>query len=170
MVYREPPPQLAVVALGRGLVALDVASGAIAWAHQTKSNVGRLFKVGPRVMVVAGAVVTCLDHDTGQLVGELDVGFYPEAGIVSGTDLILVQGNLATNDRPCMVCLTSEGAIRWRGVSSFESRGLLSGDSVLRTFGPSGEPRSQHTFDGLMSGHAGLVLGDVTVQPDRTGS
>lgn len=166
MSYREAPRQLAVVCMGSAAVALDVDDGTIVWTYRTPSSIVRLFRVGPRVMLVCGSEVHCVEHETGRPIGRLEIGFRPESGCVVGSDLLLVNGQVSSG-QPCAIRLTSEGALRWHVAKDTKSKGLLDGDTVLRSYGLDGAQRSEAHFDGFVGGRAGLLVGDTTVQPDE---
>ncbi|MCB9592708.1 MAG: hypothetical protein H6719_08240 [Sandaracinaceae bacterium] len=168
MTYRSAPVQPLVVCMGRGLLALDPATGQILWSIDSKFTISRLFRVGERLLFIAGDNVHCIDLESGAAIGVVDVGFFPDEGIVCGTDLIVVNARLAASGRPSAVCLTSEGAIRWKGTSEMESTGLLSGHTVFRTTSADGAFVSEARY-GLAGEAAGFLFGDQVVQPDKRG-
>ncbi len=157
-----------VVSMGCAVLALRAEDGSIAWHVPTLAPVVRMYPVGQRLFAVAGTKVVCIDTSTGTAVGELEIGFVPDAGMICGEDLVLLRGGTVLGGADAMICLTASGGVKWRGTVQLESTGLLSGHSLLRTFGPSGEPRSEARFP-FSGGPAGVAFGDAVVQPDLQG-
>lgn len=160
-----PPPgprEPVVVCMGRALVGFDNGSGAIAWSFVAEAPIQRLFRVGPRVLALSGEAVVCVDVQSGHLVGKVDVGFQPDAGLVCGTDLVLAAGTSSgATEVPRVACLTSEGVIRWRGTMA-----VAGAENILRTYGVDGARRSEIRY--ARSGYrAGILWSSLVAQPDR---
>lgn len=166
MTYRTAPTEPLIVCMGRGLLALEPGSGRVLWSATTEAAITRLFRVGERVLALAGSKVHCLDRDTGAAIGVVDVGFFPDEGIVCGQDLALVHGRALMQNRPSMVCLTSDGALRWRATCSFESKGILDGQVLLRSYDADGSVVSEARYP-IASESPGFLYQGVVVQPDR---
>lgn len=166
MTYRTAPNEPLVISLGQGLLAVDPATGEVRWSLSLKRPITRLFRVGERVLAVGADVVTCVDRDTGAVIGQVELGFHPDEGIVCGTDLVLAEGNSIVGDRPAIVCLSSEGTIRWKATTTMVSTGLLSGEVCFRSFASDGSLRSEVRY-GMMGAPPGFLFRDAAVQPDR---
>jgi hypothetical protein len=150
-----------VVCMGRVLLAFDQPSGAVKWSFVAESSIQRLFRVGGRVLCSSGALVVCVDVQTGRHVGSVDIGFQPDAGLVCGTDLLLADGTASGPESPRLACVTADGQIRWR--ATVETRGP---ENVLRTYGGGGDKRSEVRY--ARSGYrAGILHGQNVAQPDR---
>jgi hypothetical protein len=150
--------------MGRALVAFDHGGGAVLWHFVAEAAIQRLFRVGNRVLVASGESVVCLELATGRHVGTVGIGFVPDAGLVCGTDLILADGTSSGAETPRVVCVTSDGMIRWRATTATETRGA---ENVLRTYGGDGTKRSEIRY--ARSGYrAGILYANVVAQPDRS--
>jgi hypothetical protein len=150
--------------MGRALVAFDQPSGAVVWHFVAEAAIQRLFRVGTRVLLASGESVVCIDLATGRHVGTVGIGFVPDAGLVCGTDLILADGTSSGAETPRVVCVTSDGMIRWRATTATEGRGA---ENVLRTYGSDGGKRSEVRF--ARSGYrAGILYEAEVAQPDRS--
>jgi len=155
------PPEPVVVCMGRLLVAFDIASGAVAWSFTAEATIQRLFRVGNRVLFVSGESVICVELANGRHVGTVALGFQPDAGLVCGTDLVLADGTSSGAESPRVACVTSDGAIRWRGTV-----GVAGAENVLRTYGIDGGKRSEIRY--ARSGYrAGILFSNIVAQPDR---
>lgn len=171
MNYGAPPPagqpqnqEPVIVCMGRALVAFDRDSGAVRWHFVTEAAIQRIFRVGARVLCASGDDIVCVDLGTGRHVGTVAIGFTPDAGLVCGTDLVLVDATSSGMEKPCVVCVSSDGQIRWRGTTA---TGASPRDSVLRTYGPQGDKRSEVVY--AKAGYrAGILYGGVVAQPDRS--
>jgi hypothetical protein len=61
-----------------------------------------------------------------------------------------------------VVCVTSDGQIRWRATAATEAR-----EAVLRTYGSEGAKRSEIRY--ARAGYrAGILFANVVAQPDRS--
>src|SRR5690349_17807115 len=94
------PAEPVVICMGRALVAFDNASGAIVWSYVADAAVQRLFRVGGRILAVSGESIVCVDLPNGRVVGRVELGFQPEAGLVCGTDLVLASGTSSGGESP----------------------------------------------------------------------
>ncbi len=166
MTYRAAPIEPLILSLGQGLLALEPATGRVLWSLSVEAAITRLFRVGERLLVLAASKVTCIDPATGAVIGVVDVDFFPEAGVVCGTDLVLVHGKMVMGNRPSVVCLTADGAIRWKAHSTLESKGLLDGETLFRSFAADGTVVSEARY-GLLGEAPGIVYRDAVIQPDR---
>lgn len=155
----QVPSECVVVCMGCAVVAMQPQTGAIVWTVPTEQPVVRMFRARARLFAVTGAHVHCIDLSTGAVIGVLDIGFAPEAGMVCGEDLVLLRGSMSTSP-DAIVCLTQDGRTRWKGTLSMEGTNAL-----LRTYGPAGEPRSRTSFP-FRGGPGGIAYGDMVVQPD----
>lgn len=171
------PAEPVVVCMGRALVAFDQATGAVVWHFVAEAAIQRLFRVGPRVLFASGETVVCVDLATGRHVGTVNIGFVPDAGLVCGSDLVLADGTSSGSETPRVVCIASDGTIRWRATTSSEVPAQGGGwgsspqpqpkaENVLRTYGADGVKRSEIRY--ARSGYrAGILFGGVVAQPDR---
>ncbi len=166
MTYRTAPFEPLILSLGQGLLALDPATGAIAWSVSLKRPTTRLYRVGERVLALGADVVTCVDRESGAIVGQVELGFHPDEAIVCGTDLVLAEGNRLSSERPAVVCLSSDGVIRWKATTTLVSTGLLSGDICFRSLAADGSVLTEARY-GMMGAPAGFLYRDTAVQPDR---
>lgn len=156
-----PAASPVIVCMGRALVAFDAATGAVLWNHVATATILRLFRVGPRVLATCGESVICVDATTGALVGTVQLGFQPDAGLACGTDLILTNGTTSATEAPRAVCLTSDGSIRWRATVAAQGP-----DCVLRTYGSDGGRRSELRYP-RTGYNSGILFGALVAQPDR---
>jgi hypothetical protein len=165
MNYTHPPKaEPVVVCMGRALVAFEHSGGAVLWHFVAEAAIQRIFRVGSRVLLSSGESVVCIDLATGRHVGTVSIGFVPDAGLVCGTDLVLADGTSSGSETPRVVCVSSDGSIRWRATTATEARGA---ENVLRTYGPDGGKRSEIRY--ARSGYrAGILFADVVAQPDRS--
>jgi outer membrane protein assembly factor BamB len=167
-----------VVCMGRALVAFDQATGSVVWHFVADAAIQRLFRVEGRVLCASGETVVCVDLLTGRHIGTVTIGFVPDAGLVCGTDLVLADGTSSSGEEPRVVCIASDGSIRWRATTSSEvpraqGEGWGAGstparaEAVLRTYGADGAKRSEIRY--ARSGYrAGILFGGVVAQPDRS--
>ena len=171
------PAEPVVVCMGRALVAFDRASGTVLWNFVAEAAVQRLFRVEGRVLCASGESVVCIDLFSGRHIGTVSIGFVPDAGLVCGSDLILADGTSSGSEEPRVVCIASDGTIRWRATTSSEAPRMQSegwgtppatgakAESVLRTYGADGVKRSEIRY--ARSGYrAGILFGGVVAQPD----
>lgn len=149
-----------VVVMGSAIVALRPRDGSIAWHVPTEQPVVRLYRVDARMFGVSGTRVVCVDIRTGEVIGQVDVGFPPDSGMVCDGQLILLRGGDAAPSPEALVCLTSDGHIRWRG-----TLGIERGKAKLTTFDESGHRQSEVTFP-FRGAPAGIAYRDAVVQPD----
>ncbi|MBL8612943.1 MAG: PQQ-binding-like beta-propeller repeat protein [Myxococcales bacterium] len=157
----QSPSEPVVVCMGRALVAFDPQTGAPRWHYVADSAIVRLFRVASRVLALSGQLVVCVDLATGRLVGTVDVGFQPDAGLVCGTDLVLAEGTPPGTEAPRVACLSADGAIRWR--ATLEAKGA---ETVLRSYLASGQQNGEIRY--VRSGYrAGILFGANVIQPDR---
>jgi hypothetical protein len=164
MNYAQPRAEPVVVCMGRALVAFDHGSGQVVWHFVAEAAIQRLFRVGNRVLLASGEKVVCIELADGRHVGTVEIGFVPDAGLVCGTDLVLADGTSSGAETPRVVCVSSDGAIRWRATTATEGRGA---ENVLRTFGADGQKRSEVRY--ARSGYrAGILFANVVAQPDRS--
>lgn len=175
MNYGAPPPtgnqpqtgpqqEPVVVCMGRALVAFDREGGAIRWHFVAEAAIQRIFRVGTSVLCSSGDDIVCVDIASGRHVGTVQIGFTPDAGLVCGTDLVLVDATSSGVEKPCVVCVSAQGQIRWRGTTA---TGMTPKDSVLRTYGPTGQKTSEVVY--AKAGYrAGILYGGVVAQPDRS--
>lgn len=175
MNYGAPPPtgnqpqtgpqqEPVVVCMGRALVAFDREGGAIRWHFVAEAAIQRIFRVGTSVLCSSGDDIVCVDLASGRHVGTVQIGFTPDAGLVCGTDLVLVDATSSGVEKPCVVCVSASGQIRWHGTTA---TGMTPKDSVLRTYGPTGQKTSEVVY--AKAGYrAGILYGGVVAQPDRS--
>lgn len=150
--------------MGRALVAIAQEGGNVLWHFVAEAPIQRIFRVGARVLCSSGDDVVCVDLATGRHVGTVAIGFTPDAGLVCGTDLILADATSSGTEKPCVVCVSSDGMIRWRATTA---TGMDPKTSVLRTYGADGGKRSEviHAKSGY---RAGILYGQAVAQPDRS--
>lgn len=169
MMNPSPPPGVlppgpvepVIVCMGRALVAFEQATGTIAWSLVAEASVERLFRVGRNVLALSGETLLCVELASGRLIGQVPLGFRPDAGLVCGTDLILADGTSSGSESTRVACVTSEGAFRWRGTVA-----VAGPENVLRTYGGDGSRRSEIRV--ARSGYrAGILFGGGVAQPDR---
>jgi hypothetical protein len=150
-----------VICMGRALVAFDNGSGAIAWSVVADAAIQRLFRVGRNVLALSGESIVCVELSSGRLIGKVELGFQPDAGLVCGTDLVLADGTSSGGESPRIACLSSDGGIKWRGTVA-----VAGPENVLRTYGADGARRSEIRY--ARSGYrAGILFANVVAQPDR---
>ncbi|MCA9608768.1 MAG: hypothetical protein KC619_24360 [Myxococcales bacterium] len=166
MTYRDAPIEPLILSMGQGLLALEPATGRVLWSLSLEAAVTRLFRVGERLLVLTATKVTCIDPENGVVIGVVDVEFFPEAGVVCGTDLVLVHGKSIMSGRPSVVCLTADGAIRWKAFCTMESKGLLDGETVFRSVTADGTAVSEARY-GIVGESPGIVYQGAVIQPDR---
>jgi outer membrane protein assembly factor BamB len=168
-----------VVCMGRALVAFDRATGTVLWNFVAEAAIQRLFRVESRVLCASGETVVCVELSSGRHIGTVNVGFVPDAGLVCGNDLILADGTSSGSEEPRVVCIASDGTVRWRATTSSEApraqgegwgaspAGAAKAESVLRTYGADGTKRSEIRY--ARSGYrAGILFGGAIAQPDRS--
>lgn len=149
-----------VVIMGSAIVALRARDGTIAWHVPTEQPVVRLYRVHERMFGVYGTRVVCVDLRTGSVLGQVDVGFAPESGMVCDGHLVLLRGGDVSSTPEAIVCLTSDGQVRWRG-----TLGVEAGKAKLATFDADGQAQSAVTFP-FRGAPAGIAYRDAVVQPD----
>ncbi len=149
-----------VVVMGSAIVALRPRDGTIVWHVPTEQPVVRLYRVDQRLFGVSGTRVICVELGTGDVLGQVDVGFPPESGMVCDGQLVLLRGGDVAPTPEAIVCLTSDGQVRWHGTLRIER-----GKAKLATFDEDGQPRSQVTFP-FRGAPAGIAYRDAVVQPD----
>lgn len=170
------PAEPVVVCMGRALVAFDRVSGTVLWHFVAEAAIQRLFRVESRVLGASGEAVVCIDLFTGRHIGTVTIGFVPDTGLVCGADLILADGTSSGSEEPRVVCIASDGTIRWRATTSSEVPRMQGegwgaspagkAESVLRTYGSDGSKRSEIRY--ARSGYrAGILFGGNVAQPDR---
>lgn len=153
-----------IVCMGRALVAFDREGGAIRWHFVAEAAIQRIFRVGGSVLCASGDDVVCIDLASGRHVGTVQIGFTPDAGLVCGTDLVLVDATSSGVEKPCVACVSANGQIRWRGTTA---TGMTPKDSVLRTYGANGQKLSEIVY--AKAGYrAGILYAGEVAQPDRS--
>jgi hypothetical protein len=149
----------------------------VLWHFVAEAAIQRLFRVGTRVLCTTGETVVCVELANGRHIGTVNIGFVPDAGLVCGPDLILADGTSSGSEEPRVVCIASDGSIRWRATTSSEAPQAAAGwgaspspqkaESVLRSYGADGSKRSEIRY--ARSGYrAGILFGGVVAQPDRS--
>ncbi len=168
-----PGSEPVVICMGRALVAFDQSSGVVHWHYVAEAAIQRIFRVGARVLAACGESVVCVDLATGRHVGTVAIGFTPDAGLVCGSDLVLADGTTAGSEEPRVVCISSDGAIRWRATTATETPGAWgnaganrAAEAVLRTYDASNTKRSEIRY--ARTGYrAGILYSNTVAQPDR---
>lgn len=168
MSYREAPREPVLVCMGRTLLAIDHELGSIHYTIEAAGSIERLFRVGERALVVAGKAVLCVDVASGKLVGQVDLDFAPQNGLVCGDDLVLASSSVGGSATSAVVCLASDGTVRWRVTRQLEVTGFLSANVLVRSFGPDGALRSETKSPSVDAHPAGIAYLDAVTQPDRT--
>lgn len=148
-----------VVAMGSALVALRPTDGTIVWHVPTSAPVVRMYRVGTRMFGITGTRVVCVELRTGKVLGQVDIGFAPDSGMVCDGHLVLLRGEVSASPE-ALVCLTSDGRVRWHG-----TLGIQGSEARLATFGADGKPHSEATFP-FRGAPAGIAYRDLVVQPD----
>jgi hypothetical protein len=153
MSYREAPDTVPLIfTVCERILAVDPGSGARRWEHPLPGGAGRLFLVGPTVVVTVRStnIARCFDLDSGAPRGAFDLGFRVETGLVRGDQLFLAGAD-------AIACMTASGALSWGAWR--EGRDLVfrnrTGEELWRT----------STTE--LSVSPGLLLGDLTAQPDH---
>lgn len=160
--------------MGRALIAFDQSRGVVLWHFVAEAAIQRVFRVGSRVLAACGEAVACVDLATGRHVGTVAIGFTPDAGLVCGTDLVLADGTTAGSETPCVICISSDGAVRWRATTATEAQQAQGGwgnapggkgptENVLRTYTPDGVKRSEVRY-----ARSGILYANTVAQPDRS--
>jgi len=149
-----------VVVMGSAVVALRPRDGAIAWHVPTPAPVVRLYRVDTRLFAASGTKIVCINLRTGEVLGQVDIGFPPDSGLVCDRQLVLRRGGGAHVSKDAIVCLTSDGRIKWRGTLDTEG-----GKARLATFDAKGKAKSEVTFP-FREAPAGIAYKDAVVQPD----
>lgn len=172
-----PQQEPVVICMGRALVAFDQTNGTVFWNFVAEAAIQRIFRVGSRVLAACGESVVCVDLANGRHVGTVAIGFTPDAGLVCGTDLILADGTTSGPETPRVVCISSDGSIRWRATTATEAQQAAGGwggppggkgptENVLRTYTPDGVKRSEVRY--ARGGYrAGILYANTVAQPDR---
>jgi hypothetical protein len=168
MSYREAPREPVLVCMGRTLLAIDRDLGSIHYTIEAAASIERIFRVGERVLAVAGRAVLCVDVASGKLVGQVDLDFVPQNGLVCGDDLVLASSALGGGATSAVVCLASDGTVRWRVTRQLEVTGFLSATVLVRGHGPDGAVRSETKSPTVDAHPAGIAYLDSVIQPDRT--
>ena len=168
MSYREAPREPVLVCMGRTLLAIDRELGSIHYTIEAAASIERIFRVGERALVVAGKAVLCVDVASGKLVGQVDLDFAPQNGLVCGDELVLASSALDGDGTSGVVCLASDGTVRWRVTRQLEVTGFLSATVLVRSFGPDGALRSETKSPSVDAHPAGIAYLDGVIQPDRT--
>jgi len=150
-----------IICMGRVLVAFDAATGVVRWNHVAAATILRLFRVGARVLATTGESVICVEATTGQLVGTVQLGFQPDAGLAIGTDLILSSGTSSGSESPRVACLGSDGSIKWRATIA-----AAGPENVLRVYGGDNSRRSEIRYP-RTGYNSGILFGATVAQPDR---
>jgi hypothetical protein len=150
-----------IVSMGSAIVAMRSRDGTIAWHVPTEKPVSRFYRVGTRLFAVTGTRVICLELRTGNVLGQVDVGFVPDAGIVSEGHLVLTRGGDESAPPEAIVCMTSDGRRRWRGTLTVEG-----GTARMSTFASDGKKKSEITFP-FHAAPVGMAHRDAVVQPDH---
>lgn len=150
-----------IVSMGSAIVALRPRDGTIAWHVPTEQPVSRFYRVGTRLFAVTGTRVVCMELRTGSVLGQVDVGFVPDAGVVCDGQLVLVRGSDSSASPEAIVCMTSDGRRRWHGTLTVDGE-----SACLTTFGTDGKPKSDATFP-FRAAPAGIAHRDSVVQPDH---
>lgn len=150
-----------VVVMGSAIVALRPRDGSIAWHVPTEQPVVRIYRVHARLFGVSGTRVVCVELHTGEVIGQVDIGFAPDSGMVCDGELVLLRGGDVSPAPEAIVCLTAEGVVRWHG-----TLGVEGGKAKLATFSGEGAvPQSVVTFP-FRGAPAGIAYRDAVVQPD----
>jgi hypothetical protein len=157
-----------LVCMGCAVVAIRPRDGVILWHVPTPQPVTRLFRVEERLFAVYGTSVLAIDVTHGQALGQVDVGFAPDAGLVCDGHLVLVGGPVGGNaiaaqsgtPHGAMVCLSSDGSVLWGGALALEGE-----QAHLLTFGADRQPLSDVRYP-WRGGPAGIAYAGVVVQPD----
>jgi hypothetical protein len=150
-----------VVVMGSAIVALRPRDGTIVWHVPTEQPVVRIYRVDTRLFGVYGTRVVCVELRTGEVIGQVDIGFPPDSGLVCDGRLVLLRGGDASPSPEAIVCLTAEGVVRWHG-----TLGIEAGKAKLATYsGGAGAPQSTVTFP-FRGAPAGIAYRDAVVQPD----
>ena len=149
-----------VVIMGSAMVALRPRDGTVAWHVPTDQPVVRMYRVDNRLFGVSGTRVICVELRTGDVLGQVDVGFAPESGMVCDGQLVLLRGGQAGATPEALVCLTSEGRVRWHGTMTVHGK-----NAELATYDASGKSKSNVTFP-FTDAPAGIAFRDAVVQPD----
>lgn len=153
-----------ILCMGCAVVGLEPDTGAIRWMVPTQLPVTRMFRVASSLFAIASKVVVCIDVASGSVVGQLDLGFPAETGLVCGDTLVLARG-VSSSRLDGVVCLTLDGRIKWKGAVTIESTGILRGNALLRMSGPNGEALGEVRYP-FSSGSAGIAHGSNVAQPD----
>lgn len=148
-----------VVVMGSAIVALRPRDGTIVWHVPTEQPVVRIYRVHTRLFAVSGTRVICVELGTGNVLGQVDLGFAPDSGMVCDGELVLLRGD-GTATSEAIVCLKIDGGVRWHG-----TLGVQDGNAKLTTFGGDGQAKSTITFP-FHGAPAGIAYRDAVVQPD----
>jgi hypothetical protein len=149
-----------VVIMGSAIVALRPRDGTIAWHVPTDQPVVRIYRVDTRLFAVSGTRVICVELRTGETIGQVDVGFAAESGMVCDGQLVLLRGGQAGAAPEAIVCLTADGRVKWHGTLMVDGK-----NAKLATFDASGKSKSKATFP-FTDAPAGIAFREGVVQPD----
>jgi len=149
-----------VVVMGSAIVALRPKDGTIMWHVPTEQPVVRIYRVHTRLFGVFGTRVVCVEVRTGDVLGQIDVGFPPDSGMVCDQNLILLRGGQTAPSPEAIVCLTADGRVRWHGTLALED-----GKAKLATFDSHGQAKSDVSFP-FRGAPAGIAYRELVVQPD----
>jgi hypothetical protein len=81
--------------------------------------------------------------------------------MVCNDQLVLLRGEAAASPE-AIVCLTSDGQLRWRGTLTVDAKKVT---AELATFDEKSRPRSKIAFP-FAAAPAGIAYRDAVVQPD----
>jgi hypothetical protein len=126
----------------------------------TDQPVVRIYRVHERLFGVYGTRVVCVEVHNGEVIGQIDIGFQPDSGMVCDQNLVLLRGGQQAPSPEAIVCLTADGRIRWHGTLVVDE-----GKGTLATFDSHGEARSNISFP-FRGAPAGIAYRELVVQPD----
>ncbi|MBL9025087.1 MAG: PQQ-binding-like beta-propeller repeat protein [Myxococcales bacterium] len=156
MTIADPLSHILVMTLARSLLAVQAETGVMLWRLEIPASARRLFRVGPRLMVITHAQVLCVDFASGTMIGAVDLPFQACNGVVNA-------GKLYVNGTNGAACIDQDGRVVWSVGSA--STATFSTDFTMVCRAANGAELWR--FDpGAVRSPPALVVGDQVAQPD----
>ncbi|MFO0564448.1 MAG: PQQ-binding-like beta-propeller repeat protein [Polyangiaceae bacterium] len=156
--YRDVPPRAALIWATRNeLFAVDPESGALRWRADVP-DLRRMFRCETALLVVAEKGVWFIDEASGKTVRQVKLEFVPTAALLAGERLYVAgpEGSIA---------LTVSGERLWSAKREF--KGGFSAQQLYSCKDAGGQELWRELIAAAGGrDNPGLMLGDLTAQPD----